>query len=299
MIDVQKNIPLSKKTFYGIGGPADELYELDSMDGLGEVWAETIDLKLPKVILGKGANIVFADAGFRGRVFIPQFKAITWVDQDMGIVQVEAGANFQTFIEETNKAGYEDLCNLAGIPGNVGGFIRGNAGAYGLETADFIHSVEYLDEQGIIQTVSKNKADFVYRGSIFKQNPDLLVLRATFKLNQKAFPELALQQTKDLVKERWAKYPPGKSGGCVFKNPDPEAGLLAGKILDELGAKGERIGDIEVSQEHANFFVNKGKGTQADILAMIEKWRSIVKEKHDVDLEPEIFIVDERGQKTI
>lgn len=299
MIEVLQNIPLSQKTFYGIGGPADEIYEIDDIEGLGEIWAETIAQNIPKVVLGKGSNIVFADKGFRGRVFIPKFDNISPLPTPNSslIVSAQAGTNFQSFIEETNRLGFEDMCNLSGIPGNVGGFIRGNAGAYGIETSDFVVAIEYLDEDGIQQKISVHNCDFTYRGSIFKQNPNLFIGNATFKLTQKSDPQKALDKTRNLLQERWGKYPPGRSGGCVFKNPDQEKGLFAGKILDELNAKGNQIGGIEISNEHANFFVNKEKGTQKDILELIKKWQKIVWEKHQIKLEPEIFIIDEFGKK--
>ncbi len=292
MIEVQKNIRLSQKTFYGIGGIANEFYEIDDIKCLDELWAETISLNIPKIILGKGSNMVFADKGFVGRVFFPTFNKIKWISKKDGIVSVESGCSFQKFIEETNKLGFEDLCNLSGIPGNVGGFIRGNAGAYGIETSDNIIAIEYLDENGDLQKISKDKAKFIYRGSLFKQNPDLFVIKAIFQLNKKEKPQIALENTKNLLKTRWEKYPAGRSGGCVFKNPK---GQIAGKLLDELGAKGDCIGGIEIADNHANFFINKGNATQKDILDMISKWQKIVFEKHQIRLQPEIYVIDEFG----
>ncbi len=301
MIEVLLNTPLSQKTFYGIGGPADEFYTLNNTDGLGELWAETIAQNIPKVILGKGSNIVFSDKGFRGRVFCPAFKNIDKAaeSKEKLFVTAEAGASFQTLIETTNKYGYADLCSLSGIPGNVGGFIRGNAGAYGVETSDFVVDITYLDEQGQIQKISHKKALFGYRGSIFKQNPDWLILKATFGLYQKDLPKTALEKTKQLLTERWEKYPAGRSGGCIFKNPDPKNGLLAGKILDSLGAKGDRSGDIQIAKEHANFFVNTGQGKQADICRLIHKWQKRVYASQQIKLEPEVFIVDEYGKPVL
>ncbi len=297
MIEVLQNIPLSKKTFYGIGGPADEIYEIHDTDGLGELWAETIAQNIPKIVLGKGSNIVFADKGFRGRIFIPIFQVIDpqKVTNNELFISAQAGTSFQSLIEETNRLGFKDLCNLSGIPGNVGGFVRGNAGAYGIETGDFVVAVDYLDENGVRQKKSAKDCHFSYRESLFKQNSNLFILKATFKLTQKSDPQKALDQTRTLLQERWQKYPPGRSGGCVFKNPNQTHGLFAGKMLDELHAKGDRCGDIEISKEHANFFVNKGKGTQKDVLKLIKKWKKKVYDKYKVKLEPEIFIVDEFG----
>jgi len=304
MINIQSNILLSQKTFYGIGGPAQEFYQIDNLSGFPELWAETITQKIPKIILGKGSNIVFADKGFQGRVFFPNFQKSREIsiNKTTSIFEVEVGKNFQEFIEETNKSGFEDLTNLSGIPGNIGGFTRGNAGAYGSETADFIEAIEFLDESGITQKISKKSANFVYRGSIFKENPNLFITKVIFKLTKKDLnnpektPEKLLTNTKNLLKTRWQKYPAGRSGGCVFKNPPNN---IAGKILDELGAKGDQIGDCQISEKHANFFVNKKQAKQKDLIQLIKKWQKIVWEKQQIKLEPEIYIIDEFGKKLI
>ncbi|HEY5714339.1 MAG TPA: UDP-N-acetylmuramate dehydrogenase [Candidatus Gracilibacteria bacterium] len=300
MITTRTNVPLSKKTFYGIGGPADELIEIEDPSELGELWAETIAQNIPKIILGKGSNMAFSDKGFRGRVFLPLFDEIHHHSQNQEYlhrVTVDVGCNFQKFIEDTNKEGFEDLCPLSGIPGNVGGFIRGNAGAYGAEIKDFVTEVQYFDENGLHQKISGKEAEFEYRGSLFKKNPNLFILRATFTLQKRNEPETCLTKSKTLLQERWKKYPPGRSGGCVFKNPGPEKGLLAGKILDEMGAKGDRLGDMEISQEHANFIVNKGEGKQADLIALMKRWQKKVQAQQGVTLEPEIYLIDELGER--
>ena len=296
MIEVLKHFPLAKKTFYGIGGPADEIYEVHDTAGLAEIWTETIDQNIPKLILGGGANIALSDKGFRGRVFIPKFDKSK---QKNSIFTVEAGRNFQNFIEETNQAGFADLCPLSGIPGNVGGFVRGNAGAYGAQTQDFVTAVTYLDQNGQLQTVSNDRCQFEYRGSLFKYQPDYLILSATFKLTQAEVSPVALNKTKKLQTERWQKYPAGRSGGCVFKNPNAEAGLFAGQILDQLGAKGDQIGQVMISHEHANFFTNRGTATQNDLIKLIKKWQQKVWQAHQVKLEPEIFLGDEYGKKIV
>lgn len=289
---VLKNEPLAKHTFYGVGGPADELWKVSTSEGFDEVWAETIALKMPKIILGKGSNLLFSDQGFRGRVFVLEFDDVRWQDN---FVTVEAGKNWQDLVEETNKAGYGDLCNLSGIPGNFGGFIRGNAGAFGLETGDFVRDVAFLDDNGQLQRLEADQCDFEYRGSVFKGNPNLCILRATLKLEQPEDPDAALEKTKTLLADRWKKYPPGRSGGSFFKNPE---GHFAGKLLEEAGAKGDTIGHAQISERHANFIVNlQAKATQADILALARKWKKIVYDATGIELVPEIMIVDQQGQK--
>ncbi len=292
-IKVEYNKLLSKLTFYGVGGPADEVFEVDDVSELAEIWTETTANKIPKVVIGKGSNFLPADIGFRGRVFVPRFEAVVWKGKE--VVSVEAGKNFQDFIEETNQKGWGDLCNLSGIPGNVGGFLRGNAGALGTEISDSCVGVEYLDEYGNLQKIPAGKCGFGYRESIFKQKPDWCIVRGVFEFkNEETRRGASLQKTKEVLAQRWQKNPAGRSGGCLFKNPEGE---IAGKLLDECGAKGDQIGSAKISEDHANFFLNLGDATQADILALARKWRGIVLEKKGIKLEPEIFICDERGQR--
>ncbi len=283
----------SELTFYGVGGPVDEMYEVDDILEFSDIWAETVSQKIPKLVIGKGSNLLPADSGFRGRVFIPKFEATIWKDN---VVTVEAGKNFQAFIEETNEKGFADLCNLSGIPGNVGGFVRGNAGALGSEISDFCVGVEYLDENGILQKLSNKDCRFGYRESIFKEKPDWCVVRGIFLLKKTVGTHCnaSLQKTKEILAQRWQKNPGGRSGGCLFKNPEGE---IAGRLLDECGAKGDQVGQAQISEKHANFFLNLGGATQADILALARKWQKIVLEKKGIKLEPEIFICDEKGQK--
>lgn len=295
MIEVLKNIPLSTKTFYGIGGMADEIFEIHDVSDLPDIWAETCENKIPKIVLGRGSNIVFSDKGLRGRVFIPLFEKTIW---RKNIVRVEAGKNFQDFIEEINQQGFEDLCELSGIPGNIGGFIRGNAGANGKEVSDFILGVEYLDERGQSHKLTNDACKFGYRESLFKKYPDFCIINATFELKSPTEAEKALRKTKEILASRWEKNPAGRSSGCVFKNPIVEGKTIpAGKLLDELGAKGDGVGGIQISEKHANFFINKGNATQKDLLSLMNKWKKKVYQTYQIELQTEIFLCDERGQK--
>jgi len=315
-MEILINEPLAHHTFYGVGGPADEFWNVDTRDKFGEIWAETIALGMPKIILGKGSNLLMSDRGFRGRVFSLQFEAVTFVPfeekkKEGVLVTVEVGKNWQKFVEETNEKGFEDLCNLSGIPGNVGGFVRGNAGAFGIETGDFVQSVEFVDENGMIQRFNRYDCQFAYRESIFKRNPNWCITQVTFALTQKADSQESLTKTRTLLADRWKKYPPGKSGGSFFKNPSPKGDapstpegplinqpLFAGKLLEESGAKGDRIGNAQIAEKHANFILNlDGKATQDDILQLASKWKDIVFDKTSIELEPEIFICDEVGER--
>lgn len=295
MIKVLQNIPLSRLTFYGIGGIADEIFEIHDVCDLAEVWKESLSQNIPSIILGSGANLVFSDKGFRGRIFIPKFKKISW---KKNIAIVESGINFQDFIEKSNEKGFSDLCELSGIPGTLGGFIRGNAGALGKEISDFVIGIEYLDQDGNLKKIMKKDCEFKYRESLFKKNPNLFVIRVIFELKNISNPEKALKKTQEILASRWKKNPSGKSGGCVFKNPQIKGKTIsAGSLLDKLGAKNDQIGNAKVSEEHANFLINLGNATQKNILDLMRKWKTKVFEKYKVELIPEIFICDEFGRK--
>ena len=313
-MEILMHEPLGKHAFYGVGGPADEFWNVDTSEKFGEIWAETIALGMPKLILGKGSNLLMSDKGFRGRVFCFTFDSVKFspfpgAKREGVLVTVEAGKNWQAFVEETNEHGFEDLCNLSGIPGNVGGFVRGNAGAFGIETSDFVKSVEYIDESGMVQRCTTKDCQFAYRESIFKSHPDWCITKVTFELTKKADSNKALEQTRTLLADRWKKYPPGKSGGSFFKNPSPSGDalseaegplnnepLFAGKLLEEAGAKGDRIGHAQIAEKHANFILNlEGKATQEDILSLARKWKDVIKRDTGIELQPEIFICDEFG----
>ena len=170
-VEIRHDVSLADLTFYGVGGLAREVWEVDNILEFADIWAETIASQIPKVVLGKGANTIFSDRGFLGRVFILQFQEVHWKNH---FVTVEAGKNFPDFIEETNKKGFADFCDLSGIPGTVGGFIRGNAGALGKDISDNCVAVDYVNEYGQVQTLKKEECDFGYRESIFKSNSDTL-----------------------------------------------------------------------------------------------------------------------------
>ena len=282
--------PLASYTAYGVGGKADELWLIEDIHAFAPLWQETLAQNIPHLILGQGSNLLPSDKGFRGRVFVMRAKKITW--DEPHIVTAEAGCPWQVFIENTAQSGYGDLCLLSGIPGNVGGFVRGNAGAFGLETSDKIHEVTVLNPQGELQTFSKEACEFVYRGSFFKEHPDHCVISATFTLSCEGEPNDFLAQMHELARERWSKYPKGRSCGSFFKNPPSDH---AGRLLDAVGAKGQRCGGAEISEQHANFFINVKHATQADLLTLARTWRDVVQKQHGIMLSPEVHIIDEQG----
>ncbi len=291
MIDCQKNKLLKNYTFYGIGGPTDELILVDTITEFADFWRETVSAKIPKIILGSGSNIAFSDYGFRGRVFILKFNNFELKDDYLFF---DAGVELQNAVNIAAKNGDENFANLSGIPGSLGGAIRGNAGAMDSEISDFLVGVEFIDENGELQKWSVAKCCFAYRESVFKTKKNWVIVRGIFKITKSPTPKIAIKKAQKIKKMRWSKYPPGQSSGCVFKNPE---GIGAGQLLDECGAKGDSIGTLEISTDHANFFLNKGGATQKDLLTLMSKWKKIIKIKKGIILQPEIFLCDEFGEK--
>lgn len=292
MVDIQTNVPLGRKTFWGIGGAADEQWMFNDIANVPQAWAETKAEKVPCFVLGKGSNTALSDAGFRGRIFHIMDKRTQWISKN--VLTVHAGAVMQDIIYDVCRAGWGDWVNLSGIPGVLGGFVRGNAGAFGAETADRLVAVQYCDADGMTHTLRKADGDFRYRWSTFKANPGWLVLSATFQFEDEMNGEIALEKAQELSKKRWAKYPKGRSGGSCFMNPE---GDFAGRLLEKSGAKGDRVGGIMISDVHANFCLNMGGGTQADLITLFTKWRRTVHADHGIWLTPEVMLVDEYGQK--
>ncbi|MBT3349133.1 UDP-N-acetylmuramate dehydrogenase [bacterium] len=298
--EISKNQELAKLSFYGIGGVADEVWKIGDRESLRESWADTIAEKIPKFVLGSGSNCVFSDRGFRGRIFILTDES---VEKRGNFWTINAGKKLQNLVEESAAAGFEDLKNLSGIPGTIGGAVRGNAGAFGCEICDAIAAVEFFDDAGNLKILKSGDCDWNYRSSIFKKNPDWCVARAVLRFEKIGDPEKISAEVKNLKNERWQKYPPGRSGGSFFKNPrsgtfsDTGEKFTAGKLLEKSGAKKDRIGAVEISEKHANFFLNLGNAKQDDLVALARKWKKIVAEKFGVELEPEIAIVDEWGGK--
>jgi UDP-N-acetylmuramate dehydrogenase len=198
----------------------------------------------------------------------------------------ETGTLLQRLVNFSKENGYSGIEGLAGIPGTIGGAIFGNAGAFGYEMKDVLVSVEVMDIQGRIKKFNAEKINFGYRSSSISQNE--LILAAEIKLKKDKKEEVSAKIDDFLRKKREKQPIMEPSAGCVFKNPP---GLSAGKLIDEAGCKGIRIGDAEVSSIHANFFINKGKANASDFIRLMEEVAHRVKERFGVVLEPEIKIV--------
>ncbi len=300
---LKQDIPLARYTAARVGGPADVLWEVQTAEELADAARSLWDSKEPFLILGGGSNVLVSDKGVRGVVVINRAKQVHF-DEQVNPPQVwaESGANFGALARLAAQKGLSGLEWAAGIPGTLGGAVVGNAGAHGKDVANNFLMAEILHQNGKVENWSKDKMQFAYRSSVLKhplqsgitglqrsEAPDRVVLSAVFVL-ERSTPEAVQEKIDTFVAHRRQTQPPGASMGSMFKNPP---GDFAGRLIEAAGLKGARIGDAEISPLHANFFVNLGQATAADIRALIVFAQQKVFEQFDVKLELEIELVGE------
>ena len=285
--ELQRDVPLSPYTAARVGGAADGLIVVDS-EAMLEQTARTLwELDIPFIILGGGANVLVSDAGVREIVVLNRAKRIE-INQAERFVWAESGANFGVMARKVSARGCTGFEWAAGIPGTVGGAVYGNAGAHGWEVADNLMMATILHPVEGKKQMSSSQMGFAYRSSFLKKEQEKsVILSACFRIE-----ESTVSATKALLKEflnhRKGTQPPGASMGSMFKNPP---GDFAGRLIELAGLKGTRKGDVEISPLHANFFINKGKGSAKDILSLIKLVRQKVDQKFGIKLDLEIELI--------
>jgi UDP-N-acetylmuramate dehydrogenase len=285
--------PMKNHTSLRIGGPADVFVIPQDIDSLRNVHVSLKTRQIPFYPLGGGTNVLVRDGGIEGGVIsFRSLKKIEVLNEDNGYVNlfVESGTPLQRLVNISRGNGYSGMEGLVGIPGSIGGAVYGNAGAFGYEMKDVLVSVAIMDSEGNIVRLRAEEIDFGYRSSSI--SPGELILSAEIKL-KKDKREDVLARVEDFLKKKREKQPIWEpSAGCVFKNPP---GLSAGRLIDEAGCKGMRIGEVEVSNIHANFLINKGGANASDFIRLMDEIVQRVKERFGVLLEPEIKIVGRDG----
>jgi UDP-N-acetylmuramate dehydrogenase len=286
------NEPLYKYSTFQIGGPADFFYKATDTEQLLTIIEFCKQEKIPTLFIGGGSNILFDDKGFRGFVVKIENKQIIFEDD---IVVADAGVLVSILIREVMKNKLSGIEKWIGLPGTVGGAIRGNAGCNGLETKDILISASVLDtKSNKIKELKNAELNFSYRSSFLKKNTNLIVLKGTFQLEKNKMNENEQKEImKQIMGERGKKQPYGLSAGSFFKNPSP--GKSAGMLIEKAGLKGKTIGGAKISEKHANFFVNIGGASSQDIITLASIAKREVKAKFGVLLEEEVQIVKEKN----
>ena len=289
---LMENVPMSRYTTLHLGGPAQLLCEPDGPEQLSAAFQAARELNVPVTLIGNGSNLLVKDGGIRGLV-IHMGERFSEVSEPAPLpdgrfaITAQAGASLQKLSRAAADHGLTGLEFAYGIPGTVGGAVYMNAGAYGGEMKDVLQSVRYLTQDGDIMEAEAAALDLSYRHSIFEENGGC-ILSATFHL-KRGDPDAIKARMNELMAKRVEKQPLDKpSAGSTFKRP---AGAFAAALIDQCGLRGFRHGGAAVSEKHCGFVVNLGGATCADVLALCDEVRAIVKEKTGFDLEKEIRVV--------
>lgn len=286
--------PMALHTTLGIGGPADYYAVVYTQEQLLALVQWACGEGLPYRVIGSGANLLVADEGVPGLVIENRIN-YCYLCLDTGLVRVGSGVTLSDLALYTAKRGWAGLEWAIGIPGTVGGAIVGNAGAFGGYIGDVVQEVTVLDAQGRVCALSATECGFVYRGSRFKRawgeraqgaNQEV-ILAAVLALRRAAVNELGAR-LQEYEERRARSQPMEPSAGSIFKRTSQ---YPAGWLIEQVGLKGTRIGGAQISPQHANFIVNLGGATAADVLALIDLAKRRVQERFGVELELEIEVL--------
>ena len=303
-LTVSRDVPLSRYTRFGIGGPADILAETDSDDAFVQGLAVARASELEHLVIGGGTNLIVSDEGFRGIVLRHLGDRITSAGDR---IMVDAGAVLQDLVDYANERGLKGLETLAGIPGWVGAAIYGNAGAYGHSISERVHQVRFYDGTWV-RVFSNAECEFRYRESVFKRRKDWIIFSAELHMERTEADALK-KVSAEIVAIRNEKFPlTMKCAGSIFKNlllaelpgevaaAVPEKVVREGKVpaahfLEQVGAKGMERGGIRVADYHANLVYNTGGGSARDLCELLEYLKSLVRQRFGIELEEEVQYV--------
>lgn len=278
--------PLARHTSARIGGPADAFIAARTVPELAAAariaWAHA----MPLIVLGGGSNVLISDRGVRGLVVHNRTERVTF---DGARVVADSGVSTITLARRCAKRGLSGLEWAIGVPGTLGGAVVGNAGAHGGDMRGSLLHIDAVTPQGEVR-LSRDDLAFEYRSSILKRAPrPLVILRAALQL-QPDDPAAIMARMEEFTARRRRTQPPGATIGSTFKNP---LGDYAGRLIDAAGLKGARVGGAQISAVHANFFLNVGEATAADVKALIDLAQAEVLGKFGVQLELEIELMGE------
>ncbi|MDH5255365.1 MAG: UDP-N-acetylmuramate dehydrogenase [Gammaproteobacteria bacterium] len=283
---VLRNEPMSKHTTWRVGGPADVYYSPRCRDDLQD-FVRGLDANTPVYFVGLGSNLLVRDGGVRGAVIATGHALNGLRNLGGGVVEAEAGVPCTVVARQCSRWELGPAEFFAGIPGSVGGALRMNAGAFGGETWEKVIDVDVVDRRGNVRTRGRDGYQVGYRQVRGPLEEWFLAARFKFDEHYTA----AADRIRTLVAERKARQPLGlPSCGSVFKNPP---GDHAARLIEAAGLKGARIGGAEVSPKHANFIINTGGATAADIEALINRVRDTVLARHGIRLDTEVQFLGE------
>lgn len=288
--------PMSHHTTWKVGGPADYFAVAETPDSLSRAILVAREQGIPWIVLGGGSNILVSDEGVEGLVILNRIKGIRLVEsKDGAVAEVGSGAFFAWLAQYTAKRNYGGLEWGVAIPGTIGAGVVNNAGAHHGDVQRTLKRAEALDQDGNAVIMGPDELSFAYRESQLKRTDgtavtqtEMVITRAWFRTHRVEAGS-ATRLLTELMERRKATQPVSQaSAGSTFKNPN---GLSAGALLERAGLKGSRIGGAEFSSKHANFIVNSGSATAADIVELVRVARREVARQSGVDLQPEVQLV--------
>ncbi len=277
--------PMRRHTTIKVGGPAQYWVEPASVESFARALRYFRSIGVPVRVVGRGSNLLIRDGGIPGAVIRPGRGEFEEVRVSGGVITAGVGARFKKVSNVAKAEGVGGFEWMEGIPGNVGGGLRMNAGAMGAQTFDQVVSVSYLDGRGDLH--EKAAADFAARYRDVPALVDNYAVSATFR-GEIAPAEEIDAKLRESMDKRKASQPVAASAGCIFKNP---AGVPAGQLVEELGMKDARVGEARVSEVHGNFIVNEGGARAGDVLALIEQIRDRARAERGIELETEVQII--------
>ena len=279
--------PMAPHTTFGVGGVVCQFVEPRTVAELAEVWRWASESALPLKVLGRGSNVLVAD-GHHDWLVVSTAR-LDGLTRDGATVRAGAGVPLARLLAAAGAWGLGGLEHLAGIPASVGGAVAMNAGGRGGEIASRLVGAEVLERSGERRWLDRRSLGLRYRGSAVRDGFPLIV-EATFALEPDD-PRRLSERRREFLRAKRASQPLGaRSAGCVFKNPEDHS---AGKLIDQAGLKGARVGGAVVSHKHANFIINRNGATASDVLELIEVVRRRVHDAFGIELELEIEIWNE------
>lgn len=280
----RRDEPLAGYTWLKVGGPAQMLITPRGVDELQRVVKRCHEQNIPVRLLGDGSNILVRDEGVPGAVIKLSDPAFAEVTIQGNIVTAGAGALLSHVITQSAEAGLAGLESLVGIPGTIGGALKGNSGSRNGEIGEHVRLVRVMTMKGEIFDRQEDELAFAYRTSGLNE---LAILSVEFELKPDNPDEIAQRMKKTWVMKKASQPMSFQSAGCIFKNP---RGQSAGALIEKAGLKGARVGKCEISDRHANFIVTEPGATSADLLTLIDLVKTKVVERDGVDLELEVCI---------
>ena len=289
---ILKDEPMSAHTTFRIGGPADYFVVPEDAASLGRGVALCRAEGVDYFITGNGSNLLVGDGGYRGVIFHICHTMDDVAYEEKGtelLVEAGAGVMLSSLARQVSSKGYTGFEYATGIPGTLGGGVTMNAGAYGGEISDNLLWAELMDETGAVLRLERDRLKLSYRHSVMMEQ-SLVVLRAGFSFT-KGDAMAITQKVAELSRSRKEKQPlEYPSAGSTFKRPE---GYFAGKLIQDCGLKGFRVGDVMVSEKHSGFVINVGHATAADVMTLIRHVQQEVDRQFCVRIEPEVRMIGE------